>query len=202
MGLRVNINAMDQGFPMTANVGDISIPVDYSEAAEVFKTMFLDVARELVPVRTGYLKSTIAAEIGEASIGEVTAEASADYAQYVEFGTYRQMAQPYFIPAIEAALEEWGLAAQKAYEEALEEAQAAYEAEQAQQQSQEAGGAPAGAPVGGGFLGGLAVLGLLLIFTIFIEGIKSMFNDTDSRRGSRLAQGDLGSALFPDIEIF
>lgn len=198
MGLRVNINAMDQGFPMTANVGDISIPVDYSEAAEIFKTVFLDVARELVPVRTGYLKSTIAAEIGEASIGEVTAEASADYAQYVEFGTYRQMAQPYFIPAIEAALEEWGLAAQKAYDEALEEAQAAYEAEQAQQQSQEAGGAP----VGGGLLGGLALLGLLLIFTIFIEGIKSMFNDTDSHRGGRLAQGVLGSALFPDIEIF
>lgn len=198
MGLRVNINAMDQGFPMTANVGDISIPVDYSEAAEVFKAMFLDVARELVPVRTGYLKSTIAAEIGEARIGEVTAEASAEYAQYVEFGTYRQMAQPYFIPAIEAALEEWGLAAQKAYDEALEEAQAAYEAEQAQQQSQEAGGAP----VGGGLLGGLALLGLLLIFTIFIEGIKSMFNDTDSHRGGRLAEGVLGSALFPNIEIF
>ena len=198
MGLRANINAMDQGFPMTADVGDISIPVDYSEAAEAFKAMFLDVARELVPVRTGYLKSTIAAEIGEASIGEVTAEASAEYAQYVEFGTYRQMAQPYFIPAIEAALEEWGLAAQKAYDEALEEAQAAYEAEQAQQQSQEAGVAP----VGGGLLGGLALLGLLLIFTIFIEGIKSMFNDTDSYRGGRLAQGDLGSALFPNIEIF
>ena len=201
MGLRANINAMDQGFPMTADVGDISIPVDYSEAAEAFKAMFLDVARELVPVRTGYLKSTIAAQIGEATIGEVTAEASAEYAQYVEFGTYRQMAQPYFIPAIEAALEEWGLAAQKAYKEALEEAQAAYEAEQAQQQSQGAGGA-GGAPVGGGFLGGLAVLGLLLIFTIFIEGIKSMFNDTDSHRGGRLAQGDLGSALFPNIEIF
>ena len=196
MGLRANINAMDQGFPMTANVGDISIPVDYSEAAEIFKTVFLDVARELVPVRTGYLKSTIAAEIGEASIGEVTVTASAEYAQYVEFGTYRQMPQPYFIPAIEAALEEWGLAAQKAYDEALEEAQAAYEAEQAQQQSQEAGGAPAG----GGLLGGLALLGLLLIFVIFIEGIKSMFNDTDSSRGS--AQGVLGSALFPDIEIF
>ena len=202
MGLRANINAMDQGFPMTADVGDISIPVDYSEAAEAFKAMFLDVARELVPVRTGYLKSTIAAEIGEARIGEVTAEASAEYAQYVEFGTYRQMAQPYFIPAIEAALEEWGLAAQKAYDEALEEAQAAYEAEQAQQQSQEAGGAPVGAPVGVGLLGGLAVLGLLLIFTIFIEGIKSMFNDTDSHRGGRLAQGELGSALFPNIEIF
>ena len=198
MGLRANINAMDQGFPMTADVGDISIPVDYSEAAEVFKAMFLDVARQLVPVRTGYLKSTIAAEIGEASIGEVTAEASAEYAQYVEFGTYRQMAQPYFIPAREAAVEEWGLAAQKAYDEALEEAQAAYEAEQAQQQSQEAGGAP----VGGGLLGGLALLGLLLIFTIFVEGIKSMFNDTDSHRGSRLTQGVLGSALFPDIEIF
>ena len=198
MGLRANINAMDQGFPMTADVGDISIPVDYSEAAEVFKAVFLDVARELVPVRTGYLKSTITAEIGEASIGEVTVMASAEYAQYVEFGTYRQMAQPYFIPAIEAALEEWGLAAQKAYDEALEEAQAAYEAEQAQQQSQEAGGAP----VGGGLLGGLALLGLLLIFVIFIEGIKSMFNDTDSHRGGRLAQDVLGSALFPDIEIF
>ena len=198
MGLRANINAMDQGFPMTADVGDISIPVDYSEAAEVFKAVFLDVARELVPVRTGYLKSTIAAEIGEANIGEVTVEASAEYAQYVEFGTYRQMAQPYFVPAIEAALEEWGLAAQEAYDQALKEAQAAYEEEQAQQQSQEAGGAP----VGGSLLGGLVLLGLSLIFTIFIEGIKSMFNDTDSHRSGRLAQGDLGSALFPDIEIF
>ena len=29
-----------------------------------------------------------------------------------------------------------------------------------------------------------------------------MFNDTDSHRGGRLAEGVLGSALFPDIEIF
>lgn len=199
MGLRANINAMDQGFPMTADMGDISIPVDYSEAAEIFKAVFLDVARELVPVRTGYLKSTIAAEIGEASIGEVTVEAYAEYAQYVEFGTYRQMAQPYFIPAIEAALEEWGLAAQEAYDEAFEEAQAAYEEEQAQQQAQEDSEAPSG---GMSIIGSLALLALFAVFVFFIEGIKSMFNETNSRGGIRLSSTSLGSALFPDVEIF
>lgn len=199
MGLRANINAMDQGFPMTADMGDISIPVDYSEAAEIFKAVFLDVARELVPVRTGYLKSTISAEIGEADIGEVTVEASAEYAQYVEFGTYRQMAQPYFIPALEAALEEWGLAAQQAYDEAFEEAQAAYEEEQAQQQAQEDSEAPSG---GMSIIGSLALLALFAVFVFFIEGIKSMFNETNSRGGIRLSSTSLGSALFPDVEIF
>lgn len=200
MGLRANINAVDQGFPMTADIGDISIPVDYSEAAEAFKSTFLDIARELVPVRTGYLKSTISAEIGEADIGEVTVEAYAEYAQYVEFGTYRQMAQPYFIPALEAALEEWGLAAQQAYDEAFEEAQAAYEEEQAQQQAQ---GEDSEAPSGGmSIIGSLALLALFAVFVFFIEGIKSMFNETNSRGGIRLSSTSLGSALFPDVEIF
>ena len=39
------------------------------------------------------------------SNAELEAEASADYAQYVEFGTERQSEQPYFLPGIAAGLD-------------------------------------------------------------------------------------------------
>jgi HK97 gp10 family phage protein len=53
--------------------------------------------RKLVPVRTGYLRNTIYAEITEwvAAIG-----ADAAYALFVEFGTRYMQAQPYLYPAI------------------------------------------------------------------------------------------------------
>ncbi len=58
-------------------------------------------ARRLVPVRTGYLQSTIYARIQEwvAQIG-----ADAAYALFVEFGTRYMQAQPYLWPAIQQYL--------------------------------------------------------------------------------------------------
>jgi HK97 gp10 family phage protein len=58
-------------------------------------------ARRLVPVRTGYLKSTIYARIQEwvAQIG-----ADAAYALFVELGTRHMRAQPYLWPAIQEYL--------------------------------------------------------------------------------------------------
>jgi HK97 gp10 family phage protein len=58
-------------------------------------------AERLVPVRTGYLQSTIYAKSQNWQI-EVGAEAS--YAAAVEFGTRNMRAQPYLNPAIEAQL--------------------------------------------------------------------------------------------------
>ncbi|MBS7615590.1 HK97 gp10 family phage protein [Candidatus Bathyarchaeota archaeon] len=58
-------------------------------------------AKQLVPVRTGYLRSTIYAKIEEWT-AEVGAEAS--YALFVEFGTRYMQAQPYLYPAIQAYL--------------------------------------------------------------------------------------------------
>ncbi|MEM4700669.1 MAG: HK97 gp10 family phage protein [Candidatus Bathyarchaeia archaeon] len=58
-------------------------------------------AKQLVPVRTGYLRSTIYARVQEwvAVVG-----ADAPYALYVEFGTRYMQARPYLYPAIERHL--------------------------------------------------------------------------------------------------
>jgi HK97 gp10 family phage protein len=67
--------------------------------AETVKTE----ATRLVPVRTGYLRSTIFARIQEWNT-EVGAEAA--YAANVEFGTRYAMAKPFLQPAVQAHLPE------------------------------------------------------------------------------------------------
>jgi len=58
-------------------------------------------ARQLVPVRTGHLRSSIYAKISE-WVAEIGAEAT--YALFVELGTRRMRAQPYLYPAIQQHL--------------------------------------------------------------------------------------------------
>ena len=60
-------------------------------------------ATRTVPVRTGYLRSTIYARVQEWNM-EVGAEAA--YAAAVEFGTRHAMAQPFINPAVQARLPE------------------------------------------------------------------------------------------------
>jgi HK97 gp10 family phage protein len=58
-------------------------------------------AERLVPVRTGYLQSSIYAKSHDWQV-EVGAEAA--YAAAVEFGTHNARARPYLNPAVEAYL--------------------------------------------------------------------------------------------------
>ncbi|MGB9671843.1 MAG: HK97-gp10 family putative phage morphogenesis protein [Candidatus Norongarragalinales archaeon] len=58
-------------------------------------------AKQLVPVRTGHLRSSIYAKIQE-WVAEIGAEAT--YALSVEFGTRYMQAQPYLYPAIQEHL--------------------------------------------------------------------------------------------------
>ncbi|MEM3697361.1 MAG: HK97 gp10 family phage protein [Candidatus Bathyarchaeia archaeon] len=58
-------------------------------------------AKQLVPVRTGHLRSSIYAKIQE-WVAEVGAEAT--YALFVELGTRYMQAQPYLYPAIQEHL--------------------------------------------------------------------------------------------------
>ena len=58
-------------------------------------------AKQLVPVRTGYLRSSIYAKIS-GCVAEIGAEAT--YALLVEFGTSRMRAQPYLYPSIQEYL--------------------------------------------------------------------------------------------------
>ncbi len=70
-----------------------------AEWAESVKTE----AARLVPVRTGYLRSTIYARTAgwQAEIG-----AEAAYAANVEFGTFYARAQPFIQPAVQACVPE------------------------------------------------------------------------------------------------
>lgn len=75
-------------------------------------------AQTRVPVRTGLLKNSLAAEVGADGIGVFTGQVytPVEYAPYVNFGTRYQAAQPFMEPAFEtvsrsliAALQRAGL---------------------------------------------------------------------------------------------
>ena len=114
MGLFVEFDVIDDlGYlDMTE---EYAIVPDYSEGCQVFAITFLEVARQLVPVDTGYLRSTLKAG------GDDTycyAETDCEYAQYPEFGTWCQAEQPYFRPALEQAI----MAAKPYWDRAQQEA--------------------------------------------------------------------------------
>ncbi|MCP0885916.1 HK97 gp10 family phage protein [Ligilactobacillus sp. WILCCON 0076] len=62
-------------------------------------------SQSIVPVDTGYLRQNIVVKPvetnGDTVLGEYVAS-KADYASYVEYGTYKMAAQPYIRPAIAA----------------------------------------------------------------------------------------------------
>jgi|YelNatPaOPRAMG01_1025707.scaffolds.fasta_scaffold09934_6 HK97 gp10 family phage protein len=58
-------------------------------------------AKQLAPVRTGYLRSSIYAKVHD-WVAEIGAEAT--YALFVEFGTRRMQAQPFIYPALQEHL--------------------------------------------------------------------------------------------------
>ena len=61
-------------------------------------------AKHLCPVDTGRLRSSITNEIGQADQGLVAAVGTdVEYAPYVELGTSKMAAQPFLLPALEAA---------------------------------------------------------------------------------------------------
>lgn len=193
MGLYVSFSiTADWGYPEKVeggdeNIGYESVPVDYSEACEAFVSTFLDTALSLVPVDTGYLRSTINAN---ADGDTCEAEATADYAQYVEYGTVYMDAQPYFEPALEAAC----AAAAEAAEEALQEAQEEladlvgdmFVGSDFVGMAMEGGG-------GGGLQEVLASV-LTIIFMSFVSAFVSLILGTTKSSVSR-------SAFVPDVEI-
>ena len=115
MGLYAEVDFInDWGFPdeLTGGdetIGEASVSVNYSGACSIFVETFMEVAKELVPVDTGYLRSTI--DAGTDGFSFCYAEATAEYAQYVEYGTWCMDAQPYFEIALEEACQAAGIEA-------------------------------------------------------------------------------------------
>ena len=84
-------NALESSFPNSLNT-------NIAQAMQTVVDRILDTARQLVPVRTGYLLSTISAETTQK--WSFTLYARAHYAGYVEWGTRRMYARLFMTHAI------------------------------------------------------------------------------------------------------
>lgn len=200
MGLRADIELV---FPevLEEPQADISIEIDYSEAWDTFERTFNAAINQMCPVRTGYLKSTIGGNQTSDTTYEVYADA--EYAQYVEYGTYKMSAQPYFEPAIRRAISEARDTAQEIYEEAEEEFQEELEAwkeEQMEEAAEEGGG---GSPTTMGassiFTSIIIILAQALCQAI-MNGLKELFS-TEDRNKKTKGGGSYSGALTYDVEI-
>ena len=170
---------------------DVTVQVDYSDAFAAFADAFYSIATDLVPVDTGYLQSTILAFSDDWSI---TAQADAEYAQYVEFGTWKMAAQPYFIPALNQAWDE----AAPLFEQALANAQQDLQNEIAA--IQEGLGDNTDTGFGGGFGGFLGML-LGAVVVGLIQGFFSLLGSAGGGSGRTGAGGISGGDFESFVEI-
>jgi len=99
MGLYAEFNTDDFGYPVELGYG---ITADYSAGCHAFVDTFVSEARGMVPVRTGNLMASITGVDG-GNGGMLYTDC--EYAQYVEYGTWKMPAQPYFEYAVESALD-------------------------------------------------------------------------------------------------
>ena len=74
-------------------------------------------ARDKAPVDTGNLVKSIQLRMTSATSVEV--EAKANYAGYVEFGTTRMRAQPFWVPAFAVAIKQYEADLRKALKDAV-----------------------------------------------------------------------------------
>lgn len=205
MGLYCEFDVIND-FGYLDETEEYSIIPDYSDGNDVFISVFLRTARELVPVDTGYLKSTIQADSDGDSF--CYCETNCEYAQYVEYGTYKMGAQPYFEPAIEAALAAakpyWDEAERDALEE--EEMLAMEEEEEEEEMMSSSRGGAGGENTSslGAFLGSI-VASLIVAFVVVTVQVL-LGADFSSSRGSSGGGGRGGGGgdavvFMPPIEI-
>lgn len=205
MGLYAEVDLInDWGFPdeLTGGdetIGEASVFVDYSGACSIFVETFIRVATELVPVDTGYLRSTI--DAGTDGFSFCYAEATADYAQYVEYGTWCMDAQPYFEIALAEACQAAGIEAQAAVDVAQEMLEGILQG--LMDAAMSAAGAGAGGMGGsfGSFLGGMLLfIGItLLLFPILVN----VYGIMDSLFGPLTGGGSFaqGNDFIPEVII-
>lgn len=186
---------------------EYGIVPDYSEGCEIFVEAFLKYSHQLVPVDTGYLRSTLNAGGGDTSC---YAETDCDYAQYVEYGTVYMGEQPYFTPALVMALMEAEPAWIEAEEQALMEEQMLIEEEEMEQQAR-AFTARQSQHKGPQGFGGLnfsspsaligSILGMFISAVIIITVQVMMGRDFSSISSRAKAGGGGGSVFVPEVLI-
>ena len=206
MGLYAEIDIVgDWGFPSDVTGGDDeigyeSVPVDYSRACRIFVSTFMEVATKLVPVDTGYLRSTINADTDGISV--CYAEATAEYAQYVEYGTWRMRAQPYFEIALEEACKAAGIEAQTAINLAQEELEAILSSMMKASVSAfdgEFSPEGMGSMSFGSWFGAMATF--TLMFIIFFPVLVNLYGIIDTIGNSLTGGGSYADSLIPEVII-
>ena len=195
MGLYASFDVIDD-FGFIEETEDWGIIPDYSKGCEVFVDTFISVATTLVPVDTGYLQSTITADT-DGTFCEC--EAYAEYAQYVEYGTWKMGAQPYFEPALEEALAAAEPLWIEAEEEAIREDEMLTEEEEEMMEEMGGGRGEGRGSSFGQWFG--ATLGVLIV-ALIITTIQAAFgHDFTSHSSNRRGGGGEGAVFMPEIEI-
>lgn len=193
MGLFVGFDVIDD-FGYLDMTEEYAIVPDYSEGCQVFAITFLKVARQLVPVDTGYLRSTLKAE------GYDTycyAETDCEYAQYPEFGTWCQAEQPYFRPALEQAIMAARPYWNRAQQEALIEEEMLIEAEEDEEEEDDFYPTKSSSTGGIGFMGlGWFLLAMFFIAVIIVS-IEAIMGKEFSYNG-----GGSGIGIDSDIGVY
>lgn len=207
MGLYASFDVIGD-FGFIAATEEWGIVPDYGPGCDTFVSTFTSSAQGSCPVDTGYLRSTISANTDGSSFCEC--QATAEYAQYVEYGTWKMYAQPYFTPALEAAIG----AAAPLWEEAQAEAEeedARLTAEQEALEKQAMQAATGGGGGGGisfqdglkGFIMSTLAAGIVAMATVVIQAaLGKDFSESDSSDIKHKSGEDGGGGVFiPDVII-
>ena len=197
MGLFVEFDVIDDlGYlDMTE---EYAIVPDYSEGCQVFAITFLEVARQLVPVDTGYLRSTLKAE------GDDTycyAKTDCEYAQYPEFGTWCQAEQPYFRPALEQAIMAAKPYWDRAQQEALIEEEALIEAEEDEEEDNFYS-TKSPLPRGIGFMGLMRFLLVMFFIAFIIVTIEAIMGADFGYNGGGSSRGRNSIGIDSDVGLY
>lgn len=183
MGLRGTVSV---GLPTTTSIYHRDI--DYSDAVREAIDEFMDAATSDVPVDTGTLQASISCE---AEYMGFTAYADTNYAEYVEYGTYKMDAQPYFEDNLESVAEELHANCVEIWQDAEQQDREQYQAqiEARMQEAQE--------------LGGESLLGMVLSSMLIglLNGLLSIIQDMFSmRNGDDTNNTDEGYSA--DVDIY
>lgn len=183
MGLRGTVSV---GLPTTTSIYHRDI--DYTDAVHEAVDEFMDAATSDVPVDTGTLQASIYCD--EEYMG-FTAYADTNYAEYVEYGTYKMEAQPYFEDNLESVAEELHANCVEIWQDAEQQDREQYQAqiEARMQEAQE--------------LGGESLLGMVLSSMLIglLNGLLSIIQDMFSmRNGDDTNNTDEGYSA--DVDVY
>lgn len=101
--LDIEVEGADEAAATLREIGD-NLQANIGEALRQAAELIVSEAQANAPVDTGHLRDSI--EVTEESDDSVTVVAGAEYAAYVEYGTSKMAAQPFFEPAIESVRSE------------------------------------------------------------------------------------------------